>query len=95
MPIDNKPAVGRIVLRDSYVRDSFCTLGGVITKISGSRIYYKDERGRESFCSKFSAIVDTMEEQELLYLFNNACEKERRALRQTQRAKWEEFFNET
>ena len=83
--IDRKPAVGRLLLRESGLMHGFVGRGGVITKISGSRIYYQREHidGTDAgitYVSLYTAICDTREEYDALLTFEKKCLEERCAL---------------
>lgn len=61
--IDKKPAVGRIIFGEAANQDQI--LGprlGPIVKISGQRIVYRDDSGKERLIYKIGAACDTVEE---------------------------------
>lgn len=65
MAIDMKPDVGRIVLNRARSTAFFQWYepGGVITRVAGKRVYYKDASGNEKFTHEYGAVVDTKEEE--------------------------------
>jgi hypothetical protein len=69
--IDRNPVVGRILVRDSIMTHGFCRKGGVITKISKSRVYFtlkgrEDYRDVELYATNYVAVCDTPEEEAML-----------------------------
>jgi hypothetical protein len=92
--INKKPAIGRIIFGDSITYD-FALFGkpeGVITRISGNRIYYLDKFGKENFLVKFSAVCDTEEEAKMLSDFKKKCVDELRELKRSQENEAKLFF---
>jgi hypothetical protein len=88
MAIDRNPAEGRYILLESIFHDEFFGRAALITKISNSRICHREvrngelsEKGIKSFCSKFAAVCDTLEEVDRLQAFSKACKQEIRDLR--------------
>lgn len=98
--IDNIPAVGRILLRESILLNGFVRRGGVITKISGNRICFtlqvKHLDGEieliNTYVTKVVAVCDTEEEAEMLLNFEKTCSDERQDLYNQQR---KDFYNMT
>lgn len=79
MAIDKKPAVGRILVRESIFLGGFFREGGVITGIKGNRISYagSDEGGiRGGYVYKFAAVCDTPEEEARLLAFEKRVIRE-------------------
>jgi hypothetical protein len=90
--IDKRPAVGRYVLKPSVFTHGFVGRGGVITKVSGNRIYYKDKDGDEFHCSRFAAICDTQEEVALLVEFDRSAREAAIALQREHAAQFKRYF---
>lgn len=98
--IDKNPQVGRYLLKDTIWLHGFCYRGGLITKISGKRIYIQCEYGspgyeriEEEYVSKFAAICDTREEMQMLLDHGMKCMEEHREQEKRQSAEWAAFFN--
>lgn len=73
MAVDRNPAEGRIILgiARSTAFYRWPEQGGVITRVSGQRVYYTDkESGKEKFLHEYSVICDTQEEADLLLDFS-------------------------
>lgn len=85
--IDKKPAVGRIILLESNLRDGHFGKMGHITKVANKRIYFvspkkeEDDTEKEQQTYLFSAVCDTMEEAKMLQEFSWACYVEINKLR--------------
>jgi len=84
MAINLKPAEGRIVLGRARTTEFFpwYEKAGIITRIAGKRIYYKDGEGNEKFLHEYACIVDTTEEEEALLDFSARGREKVKALKQ-------------
>ena len=85
--IDLKPAVGRIVVRQSIMRDEYFRRGGVITKLTHFSIFYKATENSPVVFTKrrtgIAAICDTQDEADKLLAFDREM-RERRTLAKKQ-----------
>lgn len=95
MAIDMTPAVGRILVGRARSTEFFPWFekAGRITRISGQRIYYKDpESGNEKFLHDFTAIVDTIDEEDTLLEFTRQGKERCRLLREELDLESEKLF---
>lgn len=99
--IDRKPQVGRYLVKDTVWNHGFCYRGGLITKISGKRIYINCEYGspgyervESEYVNKFAAICDTHEEMKMLLAFDSKCREDHKELDKKQFEEWRDFFKE-
>jgi hypothetical protein len=98
--IDKNPQVGRYLLKDTIWIHGFCHRGGLITKISGKRIYIDceygspgSERVESEYVNKFAAICDTREEMQMLLDHAMKCMVEHREQEKRNLAEWRAFFS--
>ncbi len=84
MSINMEPAEGRIVLGRARATEFFpwYEKAGVITRISGKRIYFKTESGEEKFLHEFACVVDTTAEEEALLDFTAMAKQKVKELKQ-------------
>lgn len=97
--IDKNPQVGRYLLKDTIWIHGFCHRGGLITKISGKRIYIDCEYGspgyeriEPEYVNKFAAVCDTREEMALLIAHARKCLDDHHAQVKAQELEWDGFF---
>ena len=83
--IDLKPAVGRIVVRQSLMRDEHFRRAGTIVKLTNYRVFYESIPGMVVFMSRknIAAICDTQGEVDKLLAFDREM-RERRTLAKKQ-----------
>lgn len=84
--IDRKPAVGRILVRQSILRDEYFRPGGVIVRLTQFSIFYKafEEAPVVNITrTSAAAICDTQEEADKLLAFDREM-RERRTLARKQ-----------
>ena len=69
--VNFEPAVGRYLLKkaSSFSFYPWYEEGGLITRVSGKRVYYKDAQGNEKFTHEYSGVADTPEEVDRLLDF--------------------------
>jgi len=93
--ITKTPEVGKYLVENSVMTfgcsGSSC---GLITKISGKRIYYVNEYDFEKNVMSFSAICDTIEEVKQLQDFSRNCVFEAQELKNRQHDEFLKFFSE-
>lgn len=96
--IDKTAKVGRFLFTESMLRDGFFRRAGVITKISGKRIYYDDHKDSELHTEKYihertlMAVCDTDEEIHALTVFNRRVLDEIHELKARHKAEAAAFF---
>ena len=87
--IDRKPAVGRLVLRESHLLNGLVGRGGVITSLAKTRINYDHAHSfgppTPKYITKFSFCCDTQEEYDALIALDEACIRARYDLYKQQR----------
>ena len=68
MAVNMDPAEGRIVVcrARSTAFYPFYEPGGVISRVAGMRVYYKNAEGQEKFTHEYAAVVDTQDEADEL-----------------------------
>ena len=100
--IDKTPKVGRYLLKETPYIHGFCDRGGLITNISGKRIYIDCEYGSPGYervdpeyVMKFAAICDTREEMQMLRGHSQKCLDDHRDQVKRQQKEWREFFVES
>lgn len=96
MPVDMNPEPGRIVLGKGASTDFYPWFkkAGVITRVSGNRVYYTDEdTGAEKFLHVFSAVVDTEKEENTLLEFTKNAIAIQEAMVASLDIKKEEMFS--
>ena len=85
--IDLKPAVGRIVVRQSIMRDEYFRRGGVIVRLTQFSIFYRAFEEAPVVNIKrrtgIAAICDTQDEVDKLLAFDREM-RERRSLAKKQ-----------
>lgn len=98
--IDMKPAVGRYLCKETIWVTGGTYRGGIITKISGKRIYFNCIYGTkgyemsavEEYVSKFAAICDTEEEYIMLQEHSKKCINEYLSMIDRHKEEFKSFF---
>jgi hypothetical protein len=87
--------VGRIVLPESYLRDGFVRIGGVIKSITPKMLTYVDAgdgRSKTIKLSSVAAICDSPEEAQRLQAFERRVRLKFERVREECRGEYQEFF---